>query len=171
MTSDEVWTLLRQVTDIVAYDEDPDIQLSDDARDLDELLARLSEIGQAVRWLRSKALEGIGRDLGNGWVRFGERVYRNLPDVKRKVKREVEGEFWEFVGPHVRQLYNPNYPRWGQLRIVAEGYVDPETGEVGWGAFESKFFDVEHDDRKIVELPLSRAPKFIADESEGVHVR
>lgn len=171
MNTEQTWQLLREVADTLEFDEEPDVDVPASAEGLDELLARLSVIGAAVGWLRNHTKSRMADHLGaKGFARFGPRVYR--VGLKRTVKarREVEGELWEFIGPHARRLFNPNYPRWGELKKMAEDFVDRETGEVGYAAFETRFYDVEEGETEVKEMPWDRAPKFIQD-SEGVTKR
>lgn len=168
MNTEQVWALLREVADTIEFDEDPEIDTPDTAEGLDELLARLSLIGTAVGWLRNHAKARMGDHLGtSGFARFGPRVYRAGPKRTVRVRRDTEADLWDLLTPHARRLFNPNYPRWGELKKIASEFVDTETGEVGWSAFEARFFDVEEGDIEVREMPADKAPKFI-NETEGV---
>lgn len=170
--TEKLWSDLREAADSLEFDENPVVSFPDDPRDLDAVLARLSLVSRAVRWLQEQARLQLAEATGpRGYARFGPRVYRTAPDRKVKVKREVEGELWEFIGPHARQLFNPHSARTGQLRSIADGYVDPDTGEIGYDAFEARFYDVELGETKVTELPADKAPQFIQKSEEGVYWR
>lgn len=170
MNTEAAWALLRQVADTLEFGEDPVIDLPTTPAELDELRARLHPIGQAIRLLQVKALEAMQPHLGTkGFVRYGNRVYRAAPDNTIKVKPEAAGEFWELVAKtgYARRLFNPNDHRITGLRELAEGWVDQDTGEVGWAPFAERFLDVTEGEVKVTEMPADKAPKFIQAVPEG----
>jgi hypothetical protein len=169
-----LWQLVRSTADTVEFGEEPVLDLPSTVGELDELRAFLAPIGQAVRLIASKSLEGMQPSLGSrGFARFGERVYRAAPESKWKLREERASEFWEWVNSEdaARRLFNPNSARITGLRDLGDHWHNSETGEVGFAAFEDYFMDVEVGAAKVTEMPASRAPKFIAASDDGAVVR
>jgi hypothetical protein len=138
--------------------------------ELDELRAFLAPIGQAVRLIASQSLEGMQPSLGSrGFAKFGERVYRAAPDFKWKLREEHANEFWQWVRDEdaARRMFNPHDARITGLRELGDHWIDRETGEVGYEAFEARFMDVEVGAVKVTEMPVSRAPQFIQKADDG----
>lgn len=171
MNRSEVVQLILDTSDCVSFGEAPQVDFADRTpSELDEIRSRLQPIAAAVRYLQARTLEAMQPHLGEkGFARFGEHVYRAAPDTTIKVRRDVEGEFFDLVvgAGLVRRMFNPNDHRITALRELAEGWVDPETGEVGWSAFAERYLDVTTGDVKVTELPRIKAPKYIAESEDG----
>lgn len=166
---------LDEAATTLEYDEGPTVPEgieSLDAAECDELLARLSLISRAVRFLQESARLRLVDHLGTrGFVRFGERTYRAAPKTDIKIKTAEQSDFWELVEKAglARRLFNPNQARKGVLKELAEAYVDTATGEFGWDAFKERFLDITEGDVAITEQPRSSTyvPKYIANAPDG----
>jgi hypothetical protein len=64
-------------------------------------------------------------------------------------------------------MFNPHDARITGLRELGDHWIDRETGEVGYEAFEAHFMDVERGAVKVSEMPTRKAPKFIQNVDDG----
>lgn len=163
-----------EAVDSVEYGEEPVLPEGVealDAAECDELLARLSGFSRAVRFLQDGAKRRLAEHLGSrGFVRFGERTYRASPETKETLKPDRRNEFYDLIEARdlVAEVFPTYTARKTGLRKVADGWLNEETGEVGWGGFRDYFYDVEEGDVRVSEMPASKAPKFISQADDGV---
>jgi hypothetical protein len=170
MNRADVWELVRNTAHTIEFGEQPVFGLPVTLEELDELRAFLAPIGQAVRLIASKSLEGMQPSLGTrGFARFGDRVYRAAPESKWKLREEHANEFWQWVRDEdaARRMFNPHDARITGLRELGDHWIDRETGEVGYEAFEAHFMEVERGAVKVSEMPTRKAPKFIQNWADG----
>lgn len=164
---------LDEAATTLEYDEDPVVPEgveSLDPAECDELLARLSLISRAVRFLQESARSRFVDHLGTrGFVRYGNRTYRAAPERKETLRADRRTEFYDTVekAGMVAEIFPHYTARKTGLRTLAEGWVDVETGEVGWSAFLDHFYDVEEGKVRVSEMPVDRAPKYIQQSPDG----
>lgn len=140
-----------------------------------ELAALRDELAEVDRRLRAVLLEDYGVERMT--FRYGPDVVRVQPRVTRRIRKDREAELQEWLEsvPHLfRRIYNLGYPRWGELRDVADTFyrdVDHWTGEVvasGWDAFRARFVEVEEGTTPEVSVvPAAKAPVFSRKLADG----